>query len=74
MGENCKSRDTRPALLRGSSRGNEIDQGDVEPHSGGIEAGAPPRRHDSNPLDDETHQLTALANVSFGPQTPRVGM
>ncbi len=31
-------------------------------------------RHDSDRLDDEAHQLTALAEVCFGPQAPGVGV
>ena len=43
-------------------------------HSRWIEASPSPCRHHANALDDEAHQLTALAEVGFGPQAARVGM
>ena len=61
-------------LSPGRSRGVGVEQRDVEPHSGGIEASAPSCRHHPNALDDETDQLTALAEVRFNPQAPRIGM
>ncbi len=48
--------------------------GDVELHSRRIKAGAPPRRHHTNTLYYEPHQLTALAEVCVGPQAPGIGM
>jgi Glutamate dehydrogenase, C-terminal len=43
-------------------------------HSCGVEASPSACRHHSNTLDDEAHQLTALAKICFAPQAPRVGM
>ncbi len=61
-------------LLRGCSRGNHVKQRDFELDSGGIEASPSASRHHSDTLDDEAHQLTALAEIRFGPPAPGIGM
>ncbi len=61
-------------LLRRRSQGDHVKQRDIQLDSGGIEASPSASRHYSDTFDDEAHQLTALAEVCFGPQAPGVGM
>ncbi len=55
-------------------QGDDVEQRDVEPDSGGIEASPSACRHHSDTLDDEAHELPALPEVCFIPQAPGVGM